>query len=56
MPPSSCVYGTLPRPHALHAHGHPPGPHGPPPHCYTYQEDLTRQRSIANIGKTYNDI
>lgn len=39
LPPvASCVYGTLPRPL-------------PPSHCYTFQEDLTRQRSVANIGK-----
>ena len=37
-PVTSCVYGTLPRPL-------------PASHCYTFQEDLTRQRSVANIGK-----
>ena len=37
-PASGCVYSTLPRPL-------------PGSQCYTFQEDLTRQRSLANIGK-----
>jgi len=39
----SSVYGTLPR-------------HTVPQHSYTYQEDLSRQRSISHLGNTTTPV
>lgn len=53
--PSNCVYGTLPRPlpgpQHLHQHQHQQHHHL---QCYSFQEDLTRQRSVANLGEWRN--